>query len=394
MFTLTSEDNHSFARTGRVRTKHGSFETPLYIPVATQATLKSLGVDDLNNLGVPALLANTYHLMLRPGDQLIKKMGGLHKFMSWDKPLVTDSGGYQVFSLGLGMEHQIGKMGIKHDQNSKPENWTRIDDKGVTFRSHLTGEAIRMTPECSMKVQENLGADIIMAFDECSSPLSDHAYTKKAVLRTHAWAKQCLKTHTRKDQELFGIIQGGGFKDLRIASSKFISKLNFDGYAIGGSFGEFKQDLEKALNWIVPIINKGYHKEKARHLLGVGSVEDLFLCVELGMDMFDCVGPTRMARRGHLLVTPPFGNRKNKFRINIEKAIFKQDKKPIDKECECFTCQNHSKAYLRHLFVAKELLYHRLATIHNVHYMLRLMESVRTSLQEGRFRKLKKEFLG
>jgi len=396
-FKITHKDKK--ARTGIIKTSHGSFKTPCFTPVATLGVIRALDSKDMQDLGAEVLLANTYHLHLRPGEKLIKKFKGLHNFMNWNKPIVTDSGGFQAFSLGFGMEHNIGKIAYfpKMDSSKKNpyhykkgEKWATIDDSGVTFRNPYHGEKIRLTPKISMEIQSDLGSDIIFAFDECTSPLSDKAYTKKALERTHKWAEECLK-HYNKKQALFGIVQGGMFKDLRVKSAKFIGKLPFQGFGIGGSLGKSKQDMLKILDWTIPLLNK----EKPIHLLGIGAVEDLFNTVEKGIDMFDCVAPTRWARRGHLYITPEAGgNKKNKFRLHINKAEFKEDKKPIDKTCNCYVCRNYSRAYLRHLFTSNELTYFRLSSLHNLNFILRLMEKIRESIKDGSFGKLKKEWLG
>jgi len=405
MFTINSKDGK--ARTGVIKTRHGSFETPVFIPVATAATVKALSNKDLLDCGASVLLANTYHLHLRPGEELIKRLGGLHKFMSWDKPLVTDSGGFQVFSLGFGMEHNVGKVADNYfinERNNKNQlnkkinilknnknigqKWAHVDDSGVSFRNPVTGDKVRLTPKSSMEIQSKLGADIIFAFDECTSPLSDKKYTSIALERTHRWALECLKYYDKK-QALFGIVQGGDYRDLRVKSAKFISKLDFPGYGIGGFLGKSKDEMHKLIEWVIPLLPEN----KPRHLLGIGAVEDLFNTVERGIDMFDCVGPTRWARRGHLYISPSSGgNLKNKFRINIQNTQFREDKKPIDRECDCYVCKNYSRAYLRHLCIANELLYFQLASLHNVRFILRLMERMRDSVNEKKFKMLKKEW--
>ena len=406
MFTINSKDGK--ARTGVIKTRHGSFETPVFIPVATAATVKALSNKDLLDCGASVLLANTYHLHLRPGEELIKRLGGLHKFMSWDKPLVTDSGGFQVFSLGFGMEHNVGKVADNYfinERNNKNQlnkkinilknnknigqKWAHVDDSGVSFRNPVTGDKVRLTPKSSMEIQSKLGADIIFAFDECTSPLSDKKYTSIALERTHRWALECLKYYDKK-QALFGIVQGGDYRDLRVKSAKFISKLDFPGYGIGGFLGKSKDEMHKLIEWVIPLLPEN----KPRHLLGIGAVEDLFNTVERGIDMFDCVGPTRWARRGHLYISPSSGgNLKNKFRINIQNTQFREDKKPIDRECDCYVCKNYSRAYLRHLCIANELLYFQLASLHNVRFILRLMERIRESINEKKFKMLKKGWL-
>jgi len=382
------------ARLGKVETSNGSFETPYFIPVATLGTIRSLDQKDIKELGASVILANTYHLHLRPGEKLIKKFGGLGKFMSWSGPIITDSGGFQAFSLGFGMEHNIGKVAyfpenVKGKHYKKNEKWATVDDTGVVFRNPYHGEKVKLTPRKSMKIQSDLGVDMIFAFDECTSPLSSKKYTAEALSRTHKWALECLK-YCDKKQALFGIVQGGAYKDLRVKSAKFIGKLKFDGFGIGGSLGKSKKDMHDILDWVIPYLPS----DKPRHLLGIGAVEDIFEAVARGVDMFDCVAPTRWARRGHVYVGPSSGgNKKNKFRIHIDRAEYTKDKKPIDKSCNCYVCKNYSRAYLRHLFVSKELSYFRLASIHNLHFMLRLMEKIREAIKDGSFGKLKKEWL-
>lgn len=389
-FKITSENNN--ARTGIVKTPHGRFKTPAFIPVATLATVRALDKRDIKDLKADVILANTYHLHLRPGEKLIRGFGGLHKFMNWNKPIVTDSGGFQAFSLGFGMEHGIGKIAYFPENaqlHKKGEKWAVVDDSGVTFRNPYHGKKIKLTAKSSMQIQSDLGADIIFAFDECTSPLSNKKYTTKALKRTHKWAEECLKYYNKK-QALFGIVQGGMYKDLRIKSAKFIGKLPFHGFGIGGSLGKSKQDMHKILEWVIPLLTKN----KPRHLLGIGAVEDIFNSIQRGVDMFDCVAPTRWARRGHLYISPVSGgNKKNKFRINIQNSVFKEDKRPIDKTCSCYTCKNYSKAYLRHLFISKELTYFRLASLHNLNFILRLIDKIGISIKEDNFKKLKKQWL-
>ena len=411
-FEITKEDKTSRARLGKVTTKHGTFNTPIFIPVATTATIRGLDNKDIQELGAEVILSNTYHLHLRPGDELIKRQGKLHKFMNWEKPIVTDSGGFQAFSLGFAVEHQVGKIannyleiknqkpktkkstleltGSKIDMQTDHKKFAYVDDNGVSFRDPIHGHKIRLTPKISMEIQSNLGSDIIFAFDECTSPLSDKAYTTLALKRTHEWAKLSLKYHN-KNQALFGIVQGSNYKDLRIKSAKFIGKLPFDGFGIGGSLGKSKEDMHNILDWTIPLLPKN----KPRHLLGIGAVEDLFNAVERGIDMFDCVAPTRWARRGHIYITPKEGGTKeNKFRFHIENKKYENDKRPLDKTCNCYACKNHSRAYLRHLFKSGELTYFRLSSIHNLNFLLRLMEEIRKAIKEDRFKKLKKEWLG
>lgn len=400
-FEVKVQDNNSRARTGVIHTRRGDIEAPHFVPVATLASVRALDSADLEMLGAQCSLVNTYHLHLKPGDELIARQGGTHKFMSFDKPLFSDSGGFQAFSLGLAREHNIGKIGnffpgevagqgdIENTPKAPRENLTRITDEGIEFRSIYDGSRHFFDARRSMEIQANLGTDIIMAFDECTSPLSDKEYTKIAMERTHSWAKQSLEYHN-KDQALYGIIQGGYFRDLRDESVKAITALPFDGIAIGGSLGNSKRDMHEILEWVVPQLD-----DRPRHLLGIGEIDDIFECVQRGIDTFDCVAPTRIARRANLYILPESGGKKeNKFRINISSAIYKEDSEPVDLNCGCPTCRNYSRAYLRHLYLARELTYFRLATIHNLWFMLRLMEEIRESIKKDAFLELKHQWLG
>lgn len=360
--------------------------------VGTQASVKSLTPADLVALGAQVVLANTYHLYLRPGAELIRRLGGLHRFMGWEGPLVTDSGGYQVFSLGFGLEHGVGKqIGMFPEEVSagarprptrgqKPK-LARVDDDGVTFTSHLDGSTHRLTPEKSIEVQEKLGADIILAFDEPTSPLHDLDYTRRALARTHAWADRCLAAKTRADQALFGIVQGGVFRELREASARFMAARPFDGFAVGGSLGKSKQDMHAILEWTTALLPD----EKPRHLLGIGEPEDLFEAVARGIDLFDCVAPTRYARHGVLYT--------HAGRIAITNARYREDPDPVEPGCPCFTCSHFSRAYLRHLFTAEELLSYRLATIHNLHFILALVRRIRQAIVDDWLDELRQQFL-
>jgi queuine tRNA-ribosyltransferase len=352
MFDFTTTSTNGRARAGIFTTPHGDLLTPVFAPVGTQAAVKTLTPAQVEELGATLVLSNTYHLYLRPGDELVRDMGGLHNFMQWRYPILTDSGGYQVFSLA---------------------QTRRIDDDGVTFKSHIDGSTHRFTPEKSIEIQENLGADIIMAFDECSDP-NDHAYTKLAMERTHRWAERSLKAKTRADQALFGIVQGGVNPDLRAASAKFIASLGTPGIAIGGlSVGETKQEMHAVLDAVMPLLPKN----KPRYLMGVGTPEDLINGVLHGIDVFDCVLPTRLAR--HHSAFAPEG------RLNLMNATFARDESPIDRTCDCYTCQTFTRAYLRHLIVAKELLAGTLISIHNLRALIRLMEYIRAVISEGMF---------
>ncbi len=376
-FEILKESKKSNARLGKVITPHGEFETPMLFFVASKGAVKTLSSLDLKELGVKAIMCNTFHLYLQPGADTIAKLGGLHRFMNWSGPLATDSGGFQVFSLGWGKVHGVGKVAkifpgenFEVKSNQKPK-LVKITKEGVWFTSYLDGKKHFFSPEKSVEIQEKLGADIIFAFDECTSPLSDYQYTKEALKRTHEWAWRCLKAKKRKDQALMGIVQGGEYKDLRIESAKFISSLPFDGFAIGGSLGKSKKDMFKILDWTVPLLPK----EKPRHLLGVGEVEDLIACIKKGIDMFDCVIPTRLARHGVALT--------KRGKMNIKKSVFKTEKKPIEKNCQCLTCQNFSLGYLHHLFKTKETLGPRLLTIHNLYFVNKLMEKMRKLILQG-----------
>jgi queuine tRNA-ribosyltransferase len=349
-FQVSSKDNR--ARTGAFTTPHGTLLTPVFAPVGTQATVKTLTPEHLSEINASLVLSNTYHLYLRPGDELVGEMGGLHRFMQWPRPMLTDSGGFQVFSLA---------------------QTRKIDDEGVTFKSHIDGSTHRFTPEKSIAIQENLGADIIMAFDECSDP-NDHAYSKIAMDRTHRWAERSLKAQKRADQALFGIVQGGVQTDLREESAKFIASLNTPGIAIGGlSVGETKQEMHDMLDVVVPLLPE----DKPRYLMGVGTPEDLINGVARGVDIFDCVLPTRLAR--HHSAFAPYG------RLNLMNAVFARDVRPIDESCDCYACRTFTRAYIRHLIVAKELLAGTLISIHNLRALIRLMEMIRLYIAAGTF---------
>jgi len=349
-FTITARNNR--ARTGIFTTPHGNLLTPVFAPVGTQATVKTLTPVQVKELGATLVLSNTYHLYLRPGDDVIAGLGGLHRFMRWPNPMLTDSGGFQVFSLA---------------------QTRQIDDEGVTFKSHIDGSTHRFTPQRSIRIQENLGADIIMAFDECSDP-NDHEYSKLAMERTHRWAEICLKAKRRGDQALFGIVQGGVQADLRADSAAFIASLDTPGIAIGGlSVGETKQEMHDMLDVVTPLLPEN----KPRYLMGVGTPEDLINGVLRGIDIFDCVLPTRLAR--HHAAFAPEG------RLNLMNATFARDELPLDETCDCYTCKTFTRAYIRHLIVAKELLAGTLISIHNLRALIRLMEQIRVYIADGTF---------
>jgi queuine tRNA-ribosyltransferase len=360
-FTFEVHAREGRARAGVFHTPHGDISTPVFAPVGTQATVKAVTPAQLHELGVNLILSNTYHLYLRPGDERVAALGGLHHFMNWQKPILTDSGGFQVFSL----------TGIR-----------KVDNDGVTFKSHIDGSMHRFTPEKSMAVQENLGADIIMAFDECALP-HDREYSQQAMVRTHAWAERCLRATSNPDQALFGIVQGGVFLDLRKESAEFIASLGFPGHAIGGlSVGETKAEMHGVLEVVDGILPE----DKPRYLMGVGTPEDLINGVLRGIDIFDCVLPTRLARHNAVL-THTMG------RLNLVNAVYSDDPQPIDGACLCYTCQHYSRAYLRHLIIAKEMLAATLLSIHNIHTLVQLARDMRQAILDNRFSAFTAEYL-
>lgn len=348
------------ARAGVFHTPHGDLLTPVFAPVGTQATVKAVTPAQLEEIGASLVLSNTYHLYLRPGADLVAEMGGLHEFMRWPHPMLTDSGGFQVFSLA---------------------DTRKVDEEGVTFKSHIDGSMHRFTPESSIQIQEKLGADIIMAFDECADP-NDQAYIHDSMRRTHAWAERSLKAKVRPDQALFGIVQGGVDPDLRRQSAEFISSLGFPGHAIGGlSVGETKKEMNDTLD----VVNAILPNHKPRYLMGVGSPEDLINGILRGVDIFDCVLPTRLAR--HSAAFTPTG------RINLMNASFAHDHGPIDSTCDCYTCRTFTRGYLRHLIVAKEMLAGTLISIHNIQFLVNLVKTSRLAIQEQRFETFAQDFL-
>ncbi|MFC1754351.1 tRNA guanosine(34) transglycosylase Tgt [Thermoproteota archaeon] len=387
-FKITASD--SGARNGLLKLKHGTINTPDLMPVATKATVKAISSEDLSELGAQVIIANTYHLMLKPGEDIIEKAGGLHKFMNWDKPIITDSGGFQAFSLGLSKEHGTGKMYFKGDIENlkKPEKpYAKISNRGVNFRSVYDESYQLLTPERSIRVQEKLGADMILVLDECTSPLSDKEYVSKSLDRTHMWAKECLDLHNT-DQALAGIIQGSHWRDLREKSAKFIAELPFDSIAIGGSLGKSKNDMHNILEWVMPHLPEN----KPRHLLGIGVVEDIFESVARGVDLFDCVTPTRMARIGYVYIKPPTGTKENKYRLKLISTSFAHDNNPLDPNCRCKVCKKYSRAYIHHLIKVNEMLGHNLLSYHNTYFFTQLMREIRESIEAGVFEKLKKDW--
>lgn len=415
-------------RVGRITTPHGVIETPAFVPVGTQATVKSMTPEELSTLGVQIFFVNTYHAYLRPGTDVIRKYGGLHAFMHWDKPVITDSGGFQVFSLGgkklvniaisesavLDRERFAQRSARKEDaaRDVFPDDYkpvgelVSIDEDGVTFTSHWDGTKHRFTPERSIEIQHILGSDIMIAFDECAPYPTTHEYAKAAMDRTHRWAQRSLEAHKnlslrakrskperiatsktprnddRPYQALYGVVQGSVYEDLRIESAKAIAGMDFDGIAIGGvSVGESKSEMEDVLRWTTPHLPQA----KPRHLLGVGELDDIFTLVSYGMDTFDCVQPTRLARMGKLYTTT--GD------IDITKKKYARDTAPIEAACTCYTCRGYSRGYLHHLFRVRELLGYRLATIHNLHVVHTLVAHIRAAIRDGSFLDLKDRWL-
>ena len=357
-FELIAQDGS--ARAGLLHTPHGDIKTPIFMPVGTQATVKALTPAQLQELEVQILLSNTYHLYLRPGPDVVAEMGDLHKFMDWPKPILTDSGGFQVFSMGT---------------------LRAIDEEGVTFKSHIDGSTHRFTPEFSIGIQEKLGADIIMAFDECPDP-QDKEYNVRAMERTHRWAERCLKAKSRADQALFGIVQGGIFPDLRRKSAEFLASLDFPGYGIGGlSVGESKADMLATIEVVTALLPEN----KPRYLMGVGTPYDLIESIYRGVDMFDCVLPTRLARH-HAAQTM-------QGRMNLANAVYIRDERPIDPDCGCYTCTHFSRAYLRHLVSTKEILGATLLSIHNIHTLLELSQRIRESIINHEYSGLRQKLL-
>ena len=455
------------ARVGKLKTRHGVIETPVYMPVGTQATVKALDPKDLKEVGAQVILGNTYHLYLRPGSKLIKKMGGLHKFMGWDGPILTDSGGFQAFSLGAMIEHGVKKVGsgegtkvtketnatkdmeeirlrrspkvydsrnkkiIRHvtvevikgnrevskvskgsEERGEGFKLSKITEEGVWFSSHLNGDKHLLTPEKSIEVQLDLDSDIILVLDELLSPLHPPEYVAQSLERTHRWearSKLFFEKSVKRNREknggknlLFGILQGVYDKTIRQQEALWISQQGFDGFSIGGSFGTSKyygndktdwaasKAIYETVGWVTPLLPDSL----PRHILGIGEIADFFECIERGADMFDCVAPTRRARNGSLYVCPKSGGTKiNKFTMNISNAKYTEDKKAIDPKCLCYSCKNFTRAYMRHLYMSGEILFHRLATIHNVFFCLNLVDQIRESIKEKRFKKFKKEWL-
>jgi len=438
IFKIEKKLKNSLGRAGILKTAHGVIHTPAFVPVGTKATVKALTPEQVRDLGAEVILANTYHLYLQPGDEIVREAGGIGKFMNWRGPTMTDSGGFQVFSLGAAYGKEISKiikiadpslMIPERFDDSDAPRLAKIGQNGVSFKSHLDGSIHYITPEKSIQIQHNLGADIIFAFDECTSPSEDLRYQEEALERTHRWAERSLTEHKKLNEQkqnhlknfllrnvnfspefvsakereqaqlngrrcaagdpesglvpltpaFFGIVQGGRDENLRKKSAKFIGSLDFDGFGIGGSFA--KEDMSSAVKWVNEILPE----EKPRHLLGIGEPEDLFMGIENGVDLFDCVVPTRNARNGSLYTK--YG------KININNEKFRNDFGPIEEDCECYTCSAYTRAYLAHLFHGKEMLAATLASIHNLYFIVNLVKKIRQSILDDSFLEFKKKFL-
>jgi len=396
-FKINKKLPGKLGRAGEITTPHGIIQTPAFVVVGTKGTVKSLNPEQVRDAGAQVVLANTYHLYLQPGDEIVKKMGGLNKMMNWHGPSMTDSGGFQVFSLGAAYKKGISKVlqitdpslliPERFDDSNAPR-LAKIGQDGVSFTSHLDGSVHYITPEKSIQIQHNLGADMIFAFDECTSPAEDLKYQSEALDRTHNWARRSLEEHVKLNTEnkiaLFGIVQGGRDEELRKKSAKIISEIEvedkkFDGFGIGGSFA--KEDMSTAVKWVNEILPE----EKPRHLLGIGEPEDLFMGIENGIDLFDCVLPTRLGRNGTIYTKTG--------KIHIMNKEYREDISPIEKDCECYTCKNYSRAYLRHLLKLGEPTGKRYATIHNLYFMGELMRRIRKSIKNGTFDAFRKKIV-
>ncbi|MCL4406216.1 MAG: tRNA guanosine(34) transglycosylase Tgt [Patescibacteria group bacterium] len=374
-FKILKKSDKSRARLGILKTPHGEIETPTLVGVATQAVVKTLTSEEVAQIKSKLLICNTYHLHLRPGEKIIKENGGLHKFMNWKSGLMTDSGGFQVFSLGFGRDFGMGKI-LKSSseeilEEGRQPRHLKITDDGVYFKSYLDGREMFLGPKESIKIQEDLGADIILAFDECTSPIAGRTYTEKSLERTHRWAATCLKAKKSK-QALYGVVQGGKFRDLRIASAKFIDSLGFDGYAIGGEFGDDKATMVKMLGWV----NNELDEQKPRHLLGIGYLEDIPKIIKSGVDTFDCTMPTHYGRRGIAFISSG--------RLDLNKAVFLKDKGPLDKKCGCPVCGEYKRSYISHLIRAKEITGLKLLTMHNLFFFNSYVEKIREDIKKGK----------
>lgn len=378
-FRILKNSKKSRARLGILETEHGVVRTPTFVPVATQAAIKTLTSEEVEKTKSQILITNTFHLHLRPGENIVNSAGGLHKFMNWGRPLMTDSGGFQVFSFGFGKDLGVGKVlkyfpGIKNKilvkKDSKPRN-VKITEDGVYFRSPWDGARLFIGPKESIKIQEKLGANIIFAFDECTPPLSTFEYVASAVERTQKWAKLCIKYKT-SNQAIYGIIQGSIFKELREGSAKFINNLEFDGFGIGGDLGRTKEEMRKILRWVIPSIDP----RKPRHLLGIGHLEDIEKIIKEGIDTFDCIVPTHYGRRGIAFTS--------RGKLNVRQVKFLKDKNPLDKKCDCLVCQNYRRNYISHLLRAGEISALKMLTFHNLYFFNTVIEKIRNKIKAGK----------
>jgi queuine tRNA-ribosyltransferase/7-cyano-7-deazaguanine tRNA-ribosyltransferase len=401
-FKVLKKSKKSAARLGVLTTSHGEVMTPAIVPVATLAAVKALRSDEIVATGTQLLISNTYHLHLQPGEKIVKAAGGINKFMNWDRPTMTDSGGFQVFSLGFGHDLGVGKNSIKYypgkieraiEKGHQP-NHVRMTEEGVHFRSPLTGEELFLNPEASIKIQQQLGADIMFAFDECPPPGATHDYMKQSLARTHRWAKRSLDARTSK-QALYGIVQGADFEDLRKEGARTIARMaGFDGYGIGGDIGESRDESRKVLNWVIPLLDQS----RPRHLLGIGHPEDIELIIKGGVDTFDCTVPTHYARRGIAFVNKKSGVRAgggagargnaraggaHEGRVDFNKAALLKEKGPIDPSCECMVCQKYQRAYIAHLIRANEITGGALLTFHNLFFFNAYVAKVREKIAKG-----------
>lgn len=407
-FKVVKKDKKSNARMGKLPTPHGIINTPAFIPVATQASLKSLDTLDIKEIGPEVILANTYHLHLRPGEDVIKHFGGLGKFMGWDGPTMTDSGGFQVFSLGVGGEVKLLKPGsdksalhsqfasaiVKEFEEAKPR-LNKITEEGVYFQSHIDGRRLFLTPEKSIQIQTKLGADLIVAFDELESPHYSYTQALKSLERTERWELRSRQEFDKiwsdrpqKCQLLYGVTHGGRFQDLRTRSAEFVNS-HFAAVALGGAHAS-KNNMYEVIEWTLEHVDEN----KPRHMLGVGEIDDIFNIVSLGIDTFDCVIPTRMGRVGWIFAAPPLGSIKNRFRYDITKMQYQKDNGLLDPSCSCRVCSEYTRGYINHLFRARELLAYRLATYHNVYFFTNLMRQIRESIENSSFSSLKTNWLG
>lgn len=385
-FSIEKKLEGTLARAGEIVTPHGVIQTPAFVTVGTKATVKALTAEQIRSLGAQVVLANTYHLYLQPGTDIIEKAGGFGSFMDWSGPTMTDSGGFQAFSLGAAFGSAVSKVASAdapvEDISPTAGQLAKVTDEGVFFKSHIDGSMHLFTPESSMEAQWKLGADMVFAFDECTSPTAPYEYQKRSLSRTYEWAKRSLDAHealdTERKQALFGVVQGGRYQDLREEAAKSIGALPFDGFGIGGSFT--KDDIRTAVGWV----NRILPEDKPRHLLGIGEPRDLFDAVEAGCDLFDCIAPTRMGRHGTIHT--------HHGRLNIRNAKYIDDFTPIEKGCTCYTCTHHTRSYLAHLFRADEMTAATLASIHNLHFILRLVEKMRASILDDSFHAFKESF--